>query len=211
MFHRYQALQSRRRGRLLVSDFVSAGVDAKQADHNRPDRITAVARAEVQYESFVCSKAFAGCRSGELFDQPRLADASFAAHRNCLPAATGTARLNYAGKLRQLAAPANKRNGRSGRRRQKQTPDTPYFDRHIDTFDGNLAERLTVGPVADGAAQGLGDERLSRLRLVLEASRQIHRLAGDGILAVRLAAGAAGHDLAIGNADVSLQLAATER
>ena len=208
MFHRHQALQGRRRGRLLASGLVSASLDAKQADHNRPDRIAAVAHAEVQYQSLVCGEALGRRRSGELFDQPRLADASLAAHHNRLTAAARAAHLNHAGKLRQLGVSPDKCDGRGGCRRRLQTLDAPYPDRRIETLDGNFAERITIGAITNGAAQGIGDERLSRLRLVLKARRQIHRAAGNGRFAVCLTAGAAGNDLAIGDADMRLQQAA---
>src|SRR6516162_4204416 len=73
--------------------------EAEKVANQRPDRVLPLATPEVENEGLVRRNALGSCLPDELFDEPRLPDAGFAAHMDCVPAGLGAARLEKAAKL----------------------------------------------------------------------------------------------------------------
>ena len=86
-----------------------------------------------------------------------------------------------------------------------QRRDPPHTHGRIQALDFDLAQRLAVDDGGNGMMQGIGDQRFTGRGLVLQARREVDRIAGDGVFAVRVRAGAAGDDLAAGDADMCAQ------
>ena len=176
----------------------------EQAADQRPDRILALADAEIQGERPVAGEAAGRRQALELLHQSGLADPRFAAQIDCLADAGLEARVERAGELPGLGPAADER--------AIETPAVAYHPKAAhrvcphrvrQTLDRDLALVLRVNPVRHGALHGGGDQDLAGTGRVGQPRRQVHRIANHSVVGV--AADAARHHLAAGDADMHLE------
>ena len=139
----------------------------------------------------------------ELLDQARLADPGLAADVDRPPAparaAGGQAARNCPARLPRPT------NGRRGRAAGAQAAQPPGAHRLGEALDRERLQLVAVEPLDERAPHRVGDQDLARPRGVGQARGEVHRVAGDRVLAVAGAPGAARHHLAAGDADVHVQ------
>ena len=190
----------RRRARRLVGIDAQAERGAQQGAH----RIAALAGAEIEDQAAMAGQAAPAGDGGELLDQARLADAGLAAHIDQLAGVRISQRIERAFELPQLGAPPDQRR-RLPRLFGAQAVDAPDPNRPAEAAHLHFADKAGVDDVGDRIVHRLGDERLAGFRHVLEPRREIHRIAGDGVVLPRPAAHAGSDDLAAGDADMDIE------
>ena len=140
----------------------------------------------------------------KLRHQPGFADPRFAAQIDRLAGAGLEARIEHAGELPGLGPAADER--------AIETPAVALYPKAAhpvrphrvrQTLDRDLALVLRVNSVRHGALHGGGDQDLAGGGRVGQPRRQVHRIADHGIVGV--AADAARHNLAAGDADMRLE------
>ena len=202
---RVDAAFARRFGRCRARRLVGIDAQAERGAQQGAHRIAALAGAEIEDQAAMAGQAAPAGDGGELLDQARLADAGLAAHIDEL-AGAGTPAANRA-RLRTAAA---RRAGRPAA-----PPAAPSSARRPSTRQTRTGlprprtstspTRLGVDDVGDRIVHRLGDERLAGFRHVFEPGREIHRIAGDGVVLPRPAAHAGSDDLAAGDADMDTE------
>ena len=109
----------------------------------------------------------------EFMQQPRFADAGFAAHHNRLAAAIRQAALHGLRERFALGRAADKARA-DGDRLFGDTVEAPDFDRFWQTLDHACPERRAVDPGAQAACHRRRSQGLAWIRQVGQARGQVH-------------------------------------
>ena len=143
----------------------------------------------------------------ELLDQARLADPGLAAHVDGLPAPARAAVGEGRAELAQLGVAARRAAGGPGRRAQRRAAATPAPARRSPSPRAAPAPRSRAGRQARAAPRPRPGSRPARAASVRREARFTESPVTVYSRCAR-AAGAAGDDLAAGDADVHVQVAA---
>jgi hypothetical protein len=140
-------------------------------------------------------------RTGDLPDEPGLADAGLARDGDHLPVAAGD-RVQRPAELLQLAPAPDEPGQSAGRRRVEARPQRPgpdqlvHVDRLAEPLHAHRPQRLHLD-VALGEAQRAGREAAAaRAGELFHPGRDVRGLADGGVVQVQVAADGAHHDLA---------------
>ena len=179
----------------------------EHAEDEGPDRAPPGAGPEVEDQPGVAGEAGPARLLLELLDEARLADPGLAADVDGLPSPVRAAGDEGRAEVAQLGCPARERSA-AGRRAPDEAAQAPRPHRLGEALHLERVQLVAGEPLAEGAPHRVRDQDLAGPRGPGEAGGEVHRLAGDGVLAVACASRAAGDDLPACDADVHAHLAA---